>query len=155
MSKYRITELLCVVFAILFIVNSIKGEKPTSKTAEELVGELIASVDDEALIKRENEFIREKFSFDLSVFSSISYYSSDDIMNVNEIFVGVFEDEADASVKTVIEEYANDKFTLFNGYAPEASSLLENAKIEIKSNTVFFCVSENADEIYSAFVALL
>lgn len=153
MNKYRIVELLCVVFAVIFIVNSVSGEKTTSMTASEIT-ESILSDEFSSYIERDREYVREKYGFDPEIFTSFSCYSSDDIMNVNEFFVGVAEDKVDASVSETIEAYRSEKHTLFDDYAPEEAALLDAARLEIKGNVIIFCVSENADEIYSAFTSL-
>ena len=149
MHKYRFVELLCIVFAVLFIVSSEISVKNVEISAEQIYSS-IDFVTEEALEKRNNLYIRDKFSLDFSENVDYIYYSSDDVMNVNEILIAVVFDDSVNEIKQSLESYLAEKYNLFNGYAPEQAALLDSARIEIISNLVFFCVNADADEYYSA-----
>lgn len=150
MNKYRIVEFVCVILSLVFVFSSVKTETQTTKTAEELTEILISEMNSDSLLLREREFIRDRFGIDLSLFSSVIYYSSDDVMEVSELFIGVLNGE-ESSVSDAFSKYVTDRFNLFNGYAPEQTVLLDDYILDISSGVLIFCVSENADAVLSAF----
>lgn len=151
MNKYRITEVLCVLLTLSFIFFSVNSQKKTDKSADELSISVINIMNDNSVIERNNNYIKENLINDISVFSSVSYYSSDDVMNVNELFIGVLNEKNNNDVFSVFEEYVNDKYNLFNGYAPEQASYLSSYILKNDAGTIFFCVGENAQDIYNEF----
>lgn len=151
MTKYRITEILCVVLAVVFIAFSVDTEKNTEKTAEQLVQPLIKLMEDNTLLSRDSAFIRERLKLDTEAFSSFSYYSSDDVMNVNELLIIVFENSVPEGISDGLSDYALDRYNLYNGYAPEAAQYLKDRVISVEGNAVIFCVGKNSSEILSAF----
>ncbi len=155
MKKYFITEIICIVLTGIFILSSVSAKKTTNKTAEEITDELTVLFGDESLVARDSGFIRETFGIDTSAFLSVSYYSSDDIMNVNEIFVGVTDAPLSAEVRSAFISYAEDKHSLFDGYAPEQAAYLDAYVLEENSGAVIFLVSEKADLIKTGFMSAL
>ena len=150
MKKYLFAEIICIVLTLIFIVSSVSDSFVTDKTADELSVNLIELMGEDVKI-RNNAFTTEKFDIDLSVFESFVYVSSDDVMNVSELFVGVYSDGTHSEVKDVFVSYAEDRYNLFNGYAPEQAAMLNDYILEEKSGAVIFCVSENADAVFSLF----
>ncbi len=154
MHKYRFTELLCIVCTALFILYSLSDSKDTIVMTASEIAEAICSDECDELISRDRAYVREKLGFDPEIFESFVCYSSDDIMDVCEIFIGVAENNVDSTVIKSIESYTADKYKLYNGYAPEAAAILKNAVIEAEDNIFIFIVSENAESIFSAFNSL-
>ncbi len=150
MKKYIFVEILCIILTLVFVINSITPEKATHKTAKEITDEIAASAYDSTLKERDGLFIKEAFGFDLTEFLSYSYYSSDDIMNVTEVFVGIVNGSFDEKIKAAFEKYQSEKYNLFNGYAPEQAALLDSFIYDEVSGAVVFIVAENAEDIYSA-----
>lgn len=154
MHKYRFVELLCIILAVLFILSSQMADKPTDMTAQQLYASL-EQAEENDLIERDKLFLKDKFAIELQASDSFVYYSSDDVMNVNEIFIGVVNDGDINEIKEKFENYLNEKYNLFNGYAPEQAAMLDAARVETVSNVIFFCVSSDADEIFSSLSALM
>lgn len=152
MTKYRIAEIVCVCLAVVFIVVSFPKEIKTDKTASDISSEILPMMKDETLIERDSSFVREKFGIDSSSYSSFTYYSSDDVMNVNELFIAVFSEKVPVSFADGFKSYSEDRFNLYNGYVPEQARFLENCAILTEGNVFLFCVGENSVEI-SAFLA--
>lgn len=150
MKKYLFAEIVCIIAALVFIFFSVSDSFVTDKTADELSDNLIELIGEDIKI-RNTVFTAEKFDMDLSVFESFIYASSDDVMNVNELFIGVYSDGNHSDVRDVFVTYAEDRYNLFNGYAPHQAAILNNYILEEKSGVVIFCVSENADAVFSMF----
>ena len=108
------------------------------------------------VILRENEEIRKVFGFDLSEFESVVYYSCEDIMDVTELFVAVFnEDVSHEKIMSVFEDYKMNRYNLFNGYAQLQASLYESAVVYSLNGAFLFCVGENAQIIKNDFIEIL
>lgn len=150
MTKYRVIEIVCVILTVIFIFSSVSKEELTSFTADEISEAVITEMNNDALIKRENEFIRDTFGIEPDLFSSVSYYSSDDVMDVSELLIGVLTAEEEA-VYDSLRGYAQDRYNLFNGYAQKEAALLDSYILETVSGVVIFCVSENEDAVFDAF----
>ena len=155
MKKYIIIEAICIALTLLFVISSVGFDRITTKSAEDIANENIGLLSDKTSEKRDVLFIREKLDIDTELFSSVSYYSSDDIMNVNEIFVGVLKEKNSDAVKEAFEKYQSDKYKLFNGYAAEQAAILNSYVYDEVSGAVIFIVAENADEIHSVFLNAL
>lgn len=153
MKKYIIAEITCVILTFSFIIYTVTTTTGTTeKTAVEICQNLVADMSTDDLTERNVNFINEKYNVSSSVFSSVMCLSSDDVMNVKEIFVGVFNEEADSETICAFESYAEDRFNLYNGYAPEQSALIDNYILEVSSGALFFCIDDNAQAIYSEFL---
>ncbi len=155
MKKYIFVEAICIVLTLLFVISSLGSEKSTLKSAKEITDAINIYSFDETLKERDGLFIKDAFGIDLAQFSSYSYYSSDDVMNVTEVFVGVFNDSSTDGIKELFEDYQAQKYNLFNGYAPEQAAWLDAFIYDEISGTVIIIVAENADEIYSAILNAL
>ncbi len=154
MYRYRFVEIICVLLALWFIVLSVSGKKELNMTASEIM-EIVCKDEISGLVSRDREFIRENLGFDPDVFSSFSYYSSDDVMNVNEVFIAVLDINGSGTAAVeAMEAYRLGRLNLFNGYAPEQAALIENRKHLFEGNVIIYIISENADEILSAFMKL-
>ncbi len=153
MHKYRFTELICIISAIVFIIFTQQGEAPTDMSANEIFSLLEEASADE-LCSRDKLYMKDKLGIELDG-ESFVWYSSDDVMNVNELIVAVADDAQLNELKSLLEEYVDEKYKLFNGYAPEEAALLGSAVIEIKANVLFFCVGESADELYASLISLM
>lgn len=151
MKKYMFVEISCVIFVVLFIFFSTNNETKSSKSAEEISAELIDVFNDDALVERSAEHIKKAFNIDLSDFSSYSYYSTDDVMNVGEYFVGVLAEGANEDFNDLFENYTSEKFVLYNGYAPMQAAYLDNYVFVVSKGVVLFCVGENAELLLDAF----
>jgi len=152
MKKYIFVEIVCLILTAVFIVSSIDGDRKTLKTAKEITDDIVHLLEDDSLIEREKPLIKDTFDMDLSDFSSVSYYSSDDIMDVTEIFVGVLKSDFKEETKNAFITYVENEYNLFNGYAPDQAAYIDAYILNESSGAVCFCVAENRDAIYEAFL---
>ncbi len=156
MNKYRIVEFLCLISVIVFIVFSFDDDKKTDKSAGEIINSLLPCCNFTQCYERENEEIRNTFGFDLTCFDSVAYYSSDDIMDVSEIFVAVTNDNTDVNyIVNELKDYKNDRYNIYNGYAPMQASLCDSALILTEHGVVLFYIGENSDEVTQSFNKVL
>lgn len=156
MKKYLFAEILCILLTVCFIVYSVSSTSVvTDKSAIELGEILLDKMSTEDLSEKNINFINEKYDIDASVFSSVFCYASDDVMNVNEIFIGVFAETEDDSVLDKFNSYKDGRFNLYNGYAQEQSALIDSCVLEISSGVLIFCVDDNSNGIFSEFLEIV
>ena len=156
MKRFKIAQAVLVILAGLFIFFSLSSVRGTGKNADEIANSVLAIMQDEDLIERDVNYIRETFAFDTESISSFAYYTSDDIMNVNELLVVVLSDTQNAeSFKESINDYVDGKYAIFKDYAPVQGELLKNHFLKLQGNALVFCICENNDKISDSFKKLL
>lgn len=153
MKRYRIIEILCLVIAIAFIAFTVISNGETNKTATEFTEILLPYFQDNTLVCRGIGNLRKAFGFDSDMFDSFSYYTSDDVMDVNEVLILILKDNSSSNkVCESIKEYVTERYNIFNGYAPDQALLLNQYILKSKGNAVIFIVNKNANEILDTFL---
>lgn len=155
--KYRIIEIFCVIFAAAFIAYSVFSNTGSKKSAEEIYGKMAEdSRFSRGLILRDNSFFKKTFGVSADEFESFVYYSSDDVMDVNELLIVKFDkNRAAQELKEKIENYVSENIEIFEGYAPEQGELLKNYILETNANTLFFFVGGESEAAQDAFNSAL
>ena len=156
MKKYRIAEIICIVLLVVFIGFLSKEETTSDKTAKEVAKAVFSAVDTSGLKKQSELQIKKEFSLSVDSFDGMYFIKSDDIMDVREIIIiklkdGASSDEAIQKIKKRLE----DKQTLFEGYAPEQSAMLQNYVLKQKAGFVFYAVLTDKEAALSAFNKIL
>lgn len=151
--KYKLIEILCVACAVVFIVFSVLSQSGSKKSAPEIYKEMCEKTDfTDGLSLRDNTDFKKTFSLSADDFESVVYYSSDDVMNVNELLIIKARDGSsiqDATDK--IKRHVSENYDIFSGYAPEQGELLKNYVLETNSNTLFFFVGGEREAAQDAF----
>lgn len=152
MNKHRIFEIVCVAALLVFIVLVSRDSSYSDKTAQQMAEAVTQAMDVSELKKIKKNQIREDFGIDFSSVESFVYYASDEVMNVSELMlIKLKADVRSDEIKEKIEKRVKDKQTLFKGYAPEQSALLENYILSDEGGFIFYCVGEDAKQAHSAF----
>lgn len=156
MKKYRIAEIICIVILVAFIGFLSKEETTSDKTAKEVAKAVFSAVDTSGLKKQSELQIKKELSLSVDSFDGMYFMKSDDIMDVREIIIiklkdGASSDEAIQKIKKRLE----DKQTLFEGYAPEQSAMLQNYVLKQKAGFVFYAVLTDKEAALSAFNKIL
>lgn len=156
MKKYRIAEIICIVLLVVFIGFLSKEETTSDKTAKEVAKAVFSAVDTSGLKKQSELQIKKELSLSVDSFDGMYFIKSDDIMDVREIIIiklkdGASSDEAIQKIKKRLEE----KQTLFEGYAPEQSAMLQNYVLKQKAGFVFYAVLTDKEAALSAFNKIL
>lgn len=151
--KYKLIELLCIVCTLLFIVFYVGADRGSKKTADEIYSAMPnVSSFTESLELQDNSDFKRTFGVSADEFESVVYYSSADVMNVNELLIIKFRDGASSEeIEGTIEKYVTENYEIFSGYAPEQGELLKNYVLEINSNTLFFFVGGESEAAQDAF----
>lgn len=155
--KYKIIEILCVVLAVLFIASGVTSQKGSKKSAEEIYNTMTETGNfTEDLELKDNSGLKKAFGFSADDFDSVIYYSSDDVMNVNELLIIKFSDSSSIQQAIqAIEKRNSESYDIFAAYAPEQGELLKNYVLTTNSNTLFFFVGGNYEAALDAFNAAL
>ena len=150
---YKHLEALCVALLFLLIAGiSLSNSGGTDKTVDELAAPVLRVLDTSGMTRRTPSEAAGVFGFDRSKEEGAVYYSNDNVMDVTELLIVKLCDRSDAAAfASAIEERVENQKNLYQNYAPEQYSLLENSVIEVSGNTVFYCTAKNADEVYETF----
>ena len=156
-NLYRILEIVCVVLLLGFIVFLfLSSAGGTQKRVKEIAAPVTQAADISKMSKKTAADAAKVFGFDTEKEEGILYYANDNIMDVSELLIVKVKDEADAGAfKAAIEEHVTNQQNLFKNYAPDQYALLKDSIVEVSGNTVFYCVSKDADTFYDAFKAAL
>lgn len=157
MNKHRVFEVICVVFLAVFILLMSIGDSYSDKTVDEVFEFLPQSAEfKENFQKIDKNKIREEFGIEFDGIDSYVYYASDSVMTVDELMIIKLKENAKADgIIGKIEKRVKDKQILFEGYAPEQSSLLKNYSLSHKDGFIFYCVSENSTDAMIYFLESL
>lgn len=152
MKKYRIAEIVCIVLLLVFIGVLSADETASDKTVKEVAGAVIAEVDIKGLTKQSEMQIKKELSLTADSFDGIYYVKSDEVMDVRELLIiKLKEDQSSEEAIQKIEKRVKDKQTLFDGYAPEQSAMLQNYVIKQKAGFIFYCVLKEGESAVSVF----
>lgn len=152
MNKHRFAEIICIVILVVFI-GILSGEETASdKTAEEVGAAVSSQVNSEGLKQCSEIEIKKELSLSADSYDGIYYLKSDEIMDVREILViKLTENQSPDEAIELIEKRVGEKQTLFEGYAPEQSAMLQNYVLKQKAGFIFYAVSEDAETALSVF----
>ena len=152
MKKYRIAEIICIVILVVFIGVLSADETASDKTVKEVAGAVIAEVDIKGLTKQSEMQIKKELSLTADSYDGIYYVKSDEVMDVRELLIIKLKDNqsSEEAIKK-IEKRIKDKQTLFEGYAPEQSAMLQNYVLKQKAGFIFYCVLNENETAVSVF----
>lgn len=156
MSKHRIAEILCILILVVFIGVLSVEETISDKTAKEVGSLLFSQLDCEGLKEQSELEIKKELSVSADSYEGIYYIKSDEIMDVREILViKLNEGQSADSAVSKIEKRIEKKQTLFDGYAPEQSAMLQNYVLKVKAGFVFYAVWDDSAAAVSALNKIL
>lgn len=152
MKAVRYKEIFCVVVLVVFIAALCFGGKTSKATAEEVFKAVSSAVETGETELCKNEKFKKEFGFGVGEFDGVFYMASDSIMEVREILVVKLKDTSPAKeLVESIEARVENKHTLFKGYAPEQSALLDKYILVQNGNFILFAVSDSPAQIEKAF----
>lgn len=147
--------ILVVVFGFFMFIQLQKPERSEADFSE--VEEIVMNqMDEYGLVKQDNLAIKSTFSIDPAAYTNIAYYKSSDAMDVREVILVQFENEAMVqSFEKAAQNRIDSQINAFDGYAPEQVKLLKGAKVYSQVNFAIYVTSENSAEVVKAFKGAL
>ena len=143
-----------VAFAaiIVFIIVMMLFMSGSNKSFSEVKTSVEGALDASELTEQDTASFRRSFGLNEADYAGVAYYSAGSSILASEVLL--IRVDNDSQVRTVtdaidsrIESRKND----FASYIPEQYALLENAKISVRGNYIFYAVSEKADDYLNAF----
>ena len=143
-----------VAFAaiIVFIIVMMLFMSGSNKSFSEVKTSVEGALDASELTEQDDASFRRSFGLNEADYAGVAYYSAGSSILASEVLL--IRVDNDSQVRTVtdaidsrIESRKND----FASYIPEQYALLENAKISVRGNYIFYAVSEKADDYLNAF----
>lgn len=142
--KNKITEIICVLLAALFIIYTFNNSSGTDRKVSDIKKDICDSINIKGITERNNSFFKKTFNVSPDEFEGYFYYSSEDVMDVRELlFIKLFDEyDAEELIKN-INSYYDSKMDIFAGYAPEQGDLLKNKVFINEGNVLFIYVGND------------
>lgn len=148
----RLGELICVVLLGVIIAYVCVQDSVSQTPFEAVESAVVAAADTEGLKARDALEIKKKLSLEGDAYTDFVCFSSDSVMDVRELMLFKAADaKAVRDISDKIKQYAEEKTEIFEGYAPEESSMLSSHMLIGKKGYVLFYVGENKEAVASAF----
>ena len=154
MKKFfiKLGEVLCVFLLAAFIAYVTSADRISTVPFSEVSAAVVSVADTGQLKKRDKLEFRNKYSLQAEDYKDFIWYSSESVMDVRELVIIFTQDKADAKkVKASIEAYAENKHSLFEGYAPEESEMISSYVLVQKKGYTLFCIGQDREKVLSVF----
>ena len=152
----KVWEALCIIILAVFISLTVGSTRTSDASAKEVCDKVLQAAGIDSLTLRKNDSFKKSFGLDAKSFDEVVYYSSDDIMTVDEILVVKLKEGVSAdSLMSSVTGYAQDRFNIYNGYAQAQSELLANYVLKHSGNFVLFAVCSDAHLAQDEFIKAL
>lgn len=148
----RLGELICVVLLGVIIAYVCVQDSVSQTPFETVESAVVAAADTEGLKARDALEIKKKLSLEGDAYTDFVCLSSDSVMDVRELMLFKATDaNAVRALSERLEQYADEKTEIFEGYAPEESSMLSAHLLIGKKGYVLFYIGESKEAVASAF----
>lgn len=152
----RIKQMLVIaglVAFILFISNRDSYKNPPIDTVMESVEESDALGD---MIKMSSTDIKKDYGFNINDYGEAFYYGYESIMDCDKVLIIRLNDESmGESIISMIDKKNDELKKLFQSYAPDQYTMLNNCVLTQKGNYVIYIVSDNAEKIEKTVIKCL
>ncbi len=148
----RLGELVCIVLLAVLITFVCLRDSVSTQPFEKVEKAVASANVIEGLAKRDALEVKKKLSLEGDDYTDFVCYSSDSVMDVRELMLFKLADSQGVrNVSSKIEEYVNEKIKIFEGYAPEESSMLSAHVLIVQKGYVLFYVGYEQEKVISAF----
>ncbi len=148
----KLGELVCVVLLGVIIAFVCLQDSVSNQPFEAVEKAVVSAAMTEGLTSRDSLEVKKKLSLEGDAYVDFVCYSSDSVMDVRELMLFKAPDANSVrAISSKIEEYAHEKAKIFEGYAPEESSMLSSHVLIGKKGYVLFYVGDEQEAVISAF----
>ena len=151
-SAARVMKYVTLAAILAFVIILMLFMSGSTRPFDEVKEAVAESLDPDELTEQDGARLKRDFGLNAADYSGVAYYSAKSTISASEVLL--IRVDNDSQVRTVtdaidsrIESRKND----FASYIPEQYALLENAKISVRGNYIFYAVSEKADDYLNAF----
>lgn len=145
--KYFVALLFIVYIAILI---SSKGANDIS--IDIIQKNILSATSISGMKEGSSQDLKRLYGLNSNDYDGVMLYIPDDVMSVNEILVIKLKDNSQFdSVESAVNKRIETQRTNFEGYGVEQTKLINSAIIQSKGNYILMAVSNDADNIYTAF----
>jgi hypothetical protein len=143
--------ILLIVFVFL-LAGRIFQPTDSDKPLTEISAQTLKNIDMLSMVEKTPNDVKLFLQLNPGDYKEIVYYKSDDVMQPSEILIVHFNsrDQYDA-FESAITSHVNSQANIFEGYAPEESSMLSDHILIGRKGYVLFYVGENQEAVASAF----
>lgn len=152
----RIKQMIVIaglVAFILFISNRDSYKNPPIDTVMESVEESNALGN---MIKMSSTDIKKDYGFNINDYGEAFYYGYESIMDCDKVLIIRLNDESmGESIISMIDKKNDELKKLFQSYAPDQYTMLNNCVLTQKGSYVIYIVSDNAEKIEKTVIKCL
>lgn len=157
--RIRITYIMkYVVLAaiVAFVVLLMLYASGSNKPFEEMKKAVSSSLDKSSLVEQDAAAFKREFGLNAADYTGVMYYASEGNISAEEvILVKVKNDRQVQEVVAAFERQIKAKISDFDGYAPEAVKILEDAKQSVRGKYIFLAAAPKAEEYLEVFSSSL
>ena len=154
-AKFSIPHIMkYVVLAgiLVFIVILMLFMSGSNRPFDDVKASVAGALDADELTEQDMASFKRSFGLNAADYAGVAYYSAGSNIMASEVLLVRVKNESQVheitdAVDGRIESRKND----FASYLPEQSALLDNAKISVRGNYIFYAVSEKAESYLNAF----
>ncbi len=152
----RIKQMLVIVGLIAFILyisNKDSYRNPALETVMESVEEGKVLGD---MIKMSPTDIKKDYGFNINDYGEAFYYGYESIMDCDKVLIIRLNDESTGeSIISMIDKKNDELKKLFQSYAPDQYTMLNNCILSQKGSYIIYIVSDKAEKIEKTVIKCL
>lgn len=138
---------------ILYISNKDSYRNPALETVMESVEESKVLGD---MIKMSPTDIKKDYGFNINDYGEAFYYGYESIMDCDKVLIIRLNDESTGeSIISMIDKKNDELKKLFQSYAPDQYTMLNNCILSQKGSYIIYIVSDNAEKIEKTVIKCL
>lgn len=156
MSGLRIAEILLIIFLIVYIV--LIFERGNSRNVD--ISVISEAITDQCQLQGldfgDAKTMKRYFGLDVSAYDGFVLYTSDNLMNVDELLVVKIRDSSQLDeLEDAVNERLKNQIRNFHGYGTNQEELLQNAIMQERGRYFFYAVSSEAEQWENVFLSTI
>ncbi|MBU4540609.1 MAG: DUF4358 domain-containing protein [Acetobacterium sp.] len=147
-------KFLVLLFILILAIPAFGCHSPEQAALSQVEADLLAASQNlSGMVKGDDKTLKRYYGLNINDFQEVLIYVPANYMDVSELLVIKVSDPGQLDL---IEEAVDTRNAMqlqsFSGYGPEQVELLDNYAFKIVGNTLFYCVSPEADTLKNTFV---
>lgn len=151
--RFRAAEIFLIIFLVVYIIYVFHMGSSRDVDISVISETLNAQCDLGGLESGDAAALKRDFGLSASEYGGYILYSSDDLMNVDELLIVKTADTSQLDgLENAVNERLESQLQKFHGYGTNQEELLQNAIIQERGDYFFYAVSERAEQWEKVFL---
>lgn len=149
----RLKQLIVIIFLMGFILYVSHRDYYRDVELKTIETEALKVEYFDELTKFSASEIKKDYGFNINDYGEAFYYGHESIMESGKVLlIKLNNEESGNSIVSAIDKKNNELKKLFQSYAPDQYTLLNDCILEQKGNYILYVVSEDAEKIEKAII---